>query len=523
MKNNHADILIIGAGAAGAAIAWSLSSSKYKILCFDQGDFTDPNLYSANNSNWEKLKRKKYNLNPNIRNNKSDYPINDKNSPISIANFNGVGGSTILYSGHLLRFHPSDFKTKSLDNVGSDWPIDYKDLEKYYKLNEKMMGVAGINGDPAYPKIDNLLPPVDLGTSGRLIAKTFNKLGWHWWPSYSGIATKKIENRKIGSKSSVDVTYWPRALSNGVKLKTNTRVVKIVTEETGKVSGVIYKNQKNVEKFQSASLVIIACNGIGTPRLLLNSFNKFYPNGLANTSGLVGKNLMLHPLGFVEGRFEKFLASYLGPEGCCLFSHEFYETNKKHKFKRGYTMHLLRGSGPIETAIFAKKFNRLSFGKNFHQDFFKNYGHSIPMAIICEDLPEEHNSIQLDFKRKDISGMPGVKINYTLSENSKKMLSHGISRGREIMKKAGAKEVLSFGPVKHAGWHLMGTVKMGNSKKNSVVNKFGQAHDVKNLLIVDSSIFPSSSGVNPMSTLQAFALSVADKIKKFPNEFFNEK
>ena len=314
MKKKHADVLIIGAGAAGATIAWSLSSSKFKIVCFEQGNFINSNIYSQKNTEWEKLRRKKYNINPNIRKDKSDYPINDLNSPISIANFNGVGGSTILYSAHLPRFHPSDFKTKSLDNVGSNWPINYRDLEPYYNLNDKMMSIAGLSGDPAYPKIKDLLPPVKLEYSGNIIAKAFNELGWHWWPSYCGIATKKVGSRMIGSKSSVDITYWPKAIANGVKLKINARVIKITVDKKGKVNGVIYKDKNNVEKHQSASIIIIACNGIGTPRLLLNSSNKIFPNGLANSSGLIGKNLMLHPLGFVEGKFDKFLASYLGPE-----------------------------------------------------------------------------------------------------------------------------------------------------------------------------------------------------------------
>ena len=116
--------------------------------------------------------------------------------------------------------------------------------------------------------------------------------------------------------------------------------------------------------------------------------------------------------------------------------------------------------------------------------------------------------------------MPGVKIIYKLSENSKKMLSHGLSRGREIMKEAGAKSIITFGPVKHTGWHLMGTTKMGRSSKDSVVNKYGQTHDIKNLVIVDSSIFVTSAGVNPISTLQAIALKITTNIKKFPNLFF---
>tara|TARA_B100000965_G_scaffold406811_1_gene448913 strand:- start:10180 stop:11757 length:1578 start_codon:yes stop_codon:yes gene_type:complete len=520
MKNEVYDILIIGAGAAGAAAAWNLSGNGFKILCVDQGPNINPKNYSFYQSNWEYFKLKKFNINPNIRKLRSDYPINDKNSPISIANFNAVGGSTILYSGHFPRFHKSDFQTKTRDGVGEDWPFEYKDLEPFYNLNDKMMGVAGLKGDPSYPEIKDLLPPVPIEKSGEKIAKAFNKLRWHWWPSYSAIATKKYKNRKKYSRSEVNLTYLPKARENGVKFKSNFRVKKITLDKLGNANGVIYFDSKNIEKFQKASLIIVACSGIGTPRLLLNSANKLFPRGLANSSGLVGKNLMLHPLGFVEGTFNQYLESFKGPEGCCISSQEFYGNVHGVKHKRGYTIQVLRGAGPLETALFLKKLKKIEFGKKFHKQFLKSYGCTIPVAIICEDLPEKHNRVELDHTIKDSNGIPGVKINYRLSENSKRMLSHGISRAKELMKKAGAKSIISFGPVKHTGWHLMGTAKMGKSKKNSVVNEFGQTHDIQNLVIADSSVFVSSGGVNPVSTLQAITLRITNEIKKHPEKYF---
>ena len=199
MKKEKTDILIIGAGASGAASAWNLSKLNLKITCLEQGPFVNKKDYSFNNVNREINKFKKFNINPNERKFDSDYSINNDNSPISIANYNAVGGSTLVYSGHYPRFHPSDFKTKKIDNIGSNWLFNYYDLEKYYNLNDKMVGVSGLKGDPAYPKIDNLLPPVDIGYSGALLAKAFNKLGWHWWPSYSAI--KNSKKFKIGRAS----------------------------------------------------------------------------------------------------------------------------------------------------------------------------------------------------------------------------------------------------------------------------------------------------------------------------------
>ena len=513
-------IIIVGAGASGAAAAWNLSKiTNCKIICLEQGGNDDPKEYDYLSQQWEKNKLFKYHKNPNLRKSISDYPIDNKNSQISISNYNGVGGSSIIYNAHLPRFKESDFETKNLDGVGRNWPLKYNDLEKYFELNEKRMGLAGKKNDPAYPQIKNLLPPVKLGKSGELILKTFKSLKWHCWPSYSGIATKKLKNRKILSKANAINSYLIDALKNGVELKTYCRVKKIKLNQLGNVAGVYFSERGGKVKFLECSLIILACSGAGTPRLLLNSKNKRYSNGLANTSGQVGKNLMLHPLGFAEGRFKNFLASHVGPEGCCVYSHQFYNTNKSNKFKRGYTIQVLRGQGAVETALNEKKFNFINFGKKFHNSFFENYGHTIPMAIICEDLPDKRNFLELDFNKKDSDGMPGIRVNYILSENSKRMLAHGINKCREVLKKAGATRIRSFGPVKDTGWHIMGTARMGYNKKNSVVNPLGQSHDIENLFIVDSSIFVTSAAVNPLNTMTALSLKITDFIKKNINRF----
>ena len=520
MKREKTDILIIGTGASGAASAWNLSKLNLKITCLEQGPLIDKKKYSFNNVNREINKYKDFNIDPNQRKFDSDYSINSNNSPISIANYNAVGGSTLVYSGHYPRFHPSDFNTKKIDNIGSNWLFNYYDLEKYYNLNDKMVGVSGLTGDPAYPKINNLLPPLDIGYSGNLLAKAFNKLDWHWWPSYS--AVKSSKKFKKGIRPTAVEIYLNKAVKNGVIIKPNCRVLKIKMSPKNIATGVIYSNKNKKKIFLEASIILLAANGIGTPRVLFNSSNKKFPNGLGNSSGQLGKNLMLHPLGYVEGNFKRFLATNEGAEGCALYSHEFYETKKKRGFKRGYTIQLLKSPGPLESFHYLKKFKKIKFGKSFFKNLFDYFGCTIPLAIICEDIPDKNNYVQLDHKNKDSSGMPGVKINYKLSKNTKKMLSHGVNQCKKLFKTAGAKEVISFGPVRNTGWHLVGTAKMGTSKKNSVVNKFGQCHDAKNLFIIDSSIFPSSSGVNITSTIQAVSLMISDHIKKNLTKFINK-
>ena len=526
MVEKIVDILIIGAGASGAAAAWSLSKTNYSILCLEQGNRIESSDYPSTKRNWEILKQHEYYVSPNVRKLASDYPINDKDSPIAISNFNAVGGGTILYSGHFPRLHPSDFRVKTLDGIADDWPIDYAQLEPFFSENQKMMGVSGIADDTAYPPIDGLLPPIPLGRMGEAIGRGFNKLGWHWWPSYSAIITRSYQGREKcinlgpcntgcaqGAKSSVDITYWPYAIRNGVELKTKCRVREITVNDSGRATGVVYYDEKGLECCQKARIVIIACNGVGTPRLLLNSCSASFPNGLANRSGLVGKNLMLHPLGYVEGVFDEHLESNLGPQGCCIQSQEFYETDTKRGFARGYTMQILRGPGPIDTAISGVALRQIPWGQGHHQAFAKRFGHTIGMGIIVEDLPELHNCVTLDKNLVDTNGIPAPKITYKLGQNSKKMLSHGLTRGKEVMRAAGSSKNFAFGPVKDAGWHLMGTARMGTDPKSSVVNEWGRSHDVNNLFIIDSSIFVTAGGVNPVSTIQALALYIADRMK----------
>ena len=525
------DVIIIGAGAAGSAVAWRLSNLDLRVVCLEQGDYKSSDEFPSENIAWEEKKYSTHHVSPNVRRLESDYPINDSESVIAVANYNAVGGSTFLYSGHFPRFHPSDFRVHSLDNVALDWPLSYSELEPYFELNDQIMGISGLEGDPAYPPIKNLLPPVPLGKLGERIAEGFNQLGWHWWPAYSAILTQIDDHNfkdrttcrnigpcntgcPIGAKSSVDVAYWPKAIANGVELKTKCRVSRIFLKKDGFAGGVCFFDESNQSQQMEASIVVLACNGIGTPRILLNSSCEQYPNGLANSSDLVGRHLMFHPYGWVEGVFEEDLESHLGPQGCCLLSQEFYETDLKRGFVRGYTMQLLRGAGPLETAISGVNRRLISWGPDFHRSFRRRFGKVANLAIIVEDLPDFENRVTLDDHLCDQHGIPAPKVRYQLGDNSRKMMAHGLRHGKILMKTCGALSTSAFGPVRHTGWHLMGTARMGNDPKDSVVNRFGQSHDIPNLFIADSSVFVTSGGVNPMSTLQAVSLWIADGIRQ---------
>ncbi len=528
-----ADVLIIGAGASGATAAWNLAETKMRIVCLEQGGWTNPSNYPTTGRDWESRAQSDFSINPNRRQQPGDYPVNDDDSPIKIANFNGVGGGTVLYAGHYPRFHPSDFKVKSLDGVADDWPIDYGDLEPFYAENDRITGVSGLAGDPAYPAKQSLMPPLPMGKSGQKLAEGFNQLGWHWWPSDSAIATQPYNGRDQcinlgaciygcaqGAKASTDITYWPEAVRAGVELRTWCRVKEINVGDDGLASGVTYFDEDGVEQFQPAHVVIMACNGVGTPRILLNSVSEQFPDGLANSSGLVGKNLMLHPYASIQGVFEEPLDGYRGPHDS-IWSQEFYETGEERDFIRGFTYETTRGRGLVATALTGVHSGRIPWGAGHHDAYRKLHNRIAGMVAICEDLPEEHNTVTLDPSIKDAHGIPAPKMTYSISDNSQKMLDFAVARATETLRAAGATDVIIESPLASGGWHLMGTARMGKDPQKSVVNEWGRSHDVKNLFIVDGSIFVTSAGVNPTRTIQTLALYITDQIKKRLTHLFD--
>ncbi len=254
MEHKPVDILIIGSGASGAAAAWRLSEAGFDILCLEQGDWLDPQHYPTASADWEFQGATSFNFDPNVRRLDVDYPVNDTESAISPLMFNAVGGSTIHWTAHTPRFHPSDFRVRTLDGVADDWPLTYSDLEKYYDLNDEWMGCSGIAGDPANPpRSPRPMPPLPLGPDGERMARAFDKLGWHWWPSDSYINSRPYQGRgacnncgpnglgcTVKAKGSTDVTYWPAALKNGVELRTRARVYEIATGPDGRATGAHY-------------------------------------------------------------------------------------------------------------------------------------------------------------------------------------------------------------------------------------------------------------------------------------------
>ena len=521
------DVLIIGAGASGAAVAWRLAEAGVRVVCLEQGQWLDPDSLPPYHDDWELHRLTDFNPDPNVRGLPEDYPVEASGSTFTPLMFNAVGGSTLHWSGHFPRYHPSDFRVRSLDGVGDDWPLTYDELEPYYDLNDRMIGVAGLAGDPSQPsRSPRPTAPLAGGSLGATMARGFERLGWHWWVADSAIIAEPYgEGRQpcnycgpcdlgcpIGARSSADVTYWPLAVKLGVELRTGCRVREITVDGQGRARGALYYDADGRLHEQRAPLVIMGCNGVGTPRLLLNSRSRHFPDGLANRSGLVGKNLMFHPFAGVSGIFPEELDSDKGPIGTALFSHEFYETDERRGFVRGYQLQVVRQSGPVREALGGLVMQRLPWGRDHHAEFAARFRHIVNIGVMGEDLPETINEVTLDPEVTDGHGIPAPRVRYRLSDNSRRMLDHGVAKAAEALTAAGATRVLATSPLRPSGWHLLGTCRMGDYPLGAVVDRWGRAHDVPNLFIVDGSIFVTSAAVNPTSTLQALALRTADYI-----------
>ena len=516
-----ADVVVVGAGASGAAFTWSLAQAGINVVCLEQGGWVAEDAFPTSDADAQIHLQTDFHPDPGFRGLPADYPVNETETPIAPLMYNAVGGSLIHWGAHFPRFHPSDFRVKTLEGVAEDWPVTYEELEPYYDENDRMMGVSGLMGDPAYPeKPERPCPPLSIRNSGKLLAKALDKLGWHWWASDTAVSSVSYDGRDpdmggfLRSFASADLNYWPAALKGGARLEIHARVREILVDESGNATGVLYYQDGELKE-QKAKVVVLACNGIGTARLLLNSTSAIFPNGLANSSGLVGKGLMHHPVGSVLGVFDEWLGTEDGgPRGSTMLSQEFYETNPDHDFIRGYELQILSyGNAPLAAALGGLMGQKVAWGEDHHDEFKRRFGHSVGIAIMSEDLPEEHNMVTLDSEMTDSDGIPAPKINYTVSENTAKMLEHGVARATEIMEAAGATKVFSSTLRRNAGWHLLGTARMGEDPETSVVDRWGRTHDVSNLFIIDGSIFTTSACVNPTSTIQALALRTADYLK----------
>jgi choline dehydrogenase-like flavoprotein len=506
-----ADVLVIGAGAGGSVAARHLAEAGFHVVCLEQGGWRSAGEFPGSKLEFELLVEHSWHPDPNVRALPEDYPTASSESDISPVMFNAVGGSTVHFGAQWARMRPHDFRLRTLEGLADDWPLSYEELLPFYERLDAEMNVSGMAGDPAYPSgAGPPLPPLPIGKIGRRAAEGMNRLGWHWWPAAHAIPSRAVGGQEQcarwgtcmfgcpeGAKGSTDLTLWPEAIKAGAKLVTGARVREI-TERAGLATGALYIDREGREQRVEADVVILAANGIGTPRLLLLS-------GLGNSSGLVGKRLMLHPYMSVLGIYEDDLESWLGPWGTPLLSLQFADTDESRGFPRGAQWDVMPIGGPLHALA---RYDDLPFeqrwGVAVHGLVERTLGRAFDWGIGIEDLPSEENTVTLDRELADSDGIPAPKIVYRVDEDARKNLAWQLERAREAHEAAGAVDTVVT-DWSHWGWHLLGTCRMGDDPETSVVDRFCRSHDVPNLYVVDGSVFVTSGPQPPTATIAANA------------------
>ncbi|MCW2546997.1 MAG: oxidoreductase, partial [Mycobacterium sp.] len=403
------------------------------------------------------------------------------------------------------------------DGVAVDWPLSYEELQPFYEEVDRQFGVSGLGGNPAYPEgEDPPLPPLPIGP-GMEVARVHAKRGWHWWPDSNAILSVARDGRRPcvqrgtcghgcdeGAKASTDLTHWPRFLAAGGALITRAEVRRILVDRADRATGIEWLDEHGREHVHEADVVLLAANGIGTPRLLLASADDRHPDGLANSSGLVGRNLMLHPMTLVEGVNAEG-APWHGHNGGLINSIEFYRSDPSRGFVRGARWALTAGGLPLATALGP----RVGWGEQHHRQLREHVGRRVMWVLLAEDLPEESNRVTLS----DVSGPSGVAgaaINYRIGDNTKKLLAWHAEKATESLAEAGMRDLRLTQAA--ANGHFMGTVRMGDDPAVSVCDRWGFTHQIRNLGIIDGSVFPTAGGMNPTSTICALALRSARRL-----------
>ncbi len=523
-KNPACDVLIIGAGATGSLAATVLSQAGLDVVCLEQGSWVEPGDHPHYSSDWTWQRRTNWNSDVNKRHHPDDYPVESNSSQVLM--WNGVGGSTNVYGAIWPRYRPSDFRKGDEHGLQPNWPIAYEDIAPFYEAADRLIGTSGLAGDPAMPPREPCpTGPLPFTRAAERLGEAFDTLGWHWWPAEAGVISENYDGRPgcngcgicngcpRGSMSKFSLSIWPKALAAGTRLRTHARVLKIEKGLDGRASGAVFVDRNTgLTEFQAARIVIVAANGVGTPRLLLHS-------GLANSSDQVGRNLLHHTLVSAEMWVDEPIESHMGYVASVI-GREFAETDVSRGFVNGFQFNCLTSTSAAgEAAAGWVSDTKAPWGHDHHAWFERHFGHGIGIHAIGDDLPSPDNRVTLDPTVCDQDGMPAAKLHYEPGENDRRMMNFMLDRLTDIAQAAGAFEYKltdyrdENGIYRTPAWHMIGTCRMGADAKSSVVNKWNQSWDVPNLFIVDGSVLATGGVVNPTPTISALALRAAAYIR----------
>ena len=516
LSRDEVDFCIVGAGASGGVLGAKLAELGCSVVLLDAGPHWDPMRDFVSD---EAGSRQLFWTDERITGGRDAVELGANNSG------RGVGGSTVHYSMIAMRAHPEDFRRRTLegDVPGAelrDWPITFDDLEPYYDEVERDLRIAGPTFYPwgrrahRYPQREH-----ELNASARVLVYGCTALGIRTAPA--PVATLSAPHGRrppcvyrgfcnygctTNAKSSILVTYIPRAIAAGAEVRPGCMAARITHDEHGRATGVLYFRGDDVQTLhrQRARHVAVCAYSIETPRLLLESASSMFPDGLANSSGLVGRNLMVHSGHQVFARFGERINQHKAPPGLAL-TEEFNRSMPDASFVCGYTIEVV-GPHPVDFA------SRISTARGIWgselRSAMMDYNYWSGIGLVGEVMPQRSNAIRLHTTERDRYGLPVPHIVFEYHDNDRRLITHGVGRMEAIMSAAGGKDIWTAERTAH----LLGTCRMGREQSDSVVNADCRTHDVPNLFICDGSVFPTSTGVNPSLTIEAIAARTADRI-----------
>jgi choline dehydrogenase-like flavoprotein len=505
---DEVDLVIVGAGAGGSVLGQRLARRGWRIVILEAGPFWHPD------EDWvsdEAASHRLYWNQPRIISGEDPVKLGKNNSG------RGVGGSMVHYAGYTPRFHPSDFETLTLDGVGADWPISYAELKPHYEELERELPVAGQNwpwGDPhGYP-----FSPHPVSGAAQVLWHGARRVGIEMRAGPVGIVNGTFGNRphciyrgyclqgcKVNAKASPYVTHLPDALAHDVEVRAHSMAVRVELDEAGRARGVTYfREHERVERFQRAAAVAICGYSIETPRLLLHSTSARFPRGLGNNEDQVGRYVMVQGASQSAGRFPDEQRMYKAPPPE-VSSEQFYETDEARGFARGFSIQTI---SPLPIGWAEHVIAEGHFGRAL-REYMRDYNHWTTIGVLNELLPQADNRVTLA-DEQDEHGMAIAHFAHSRCENDKRNMEYSKNVLKDILRAAGAQDVLTI--QRYA--HLIGGARMGSGPENSVVDFDQRVWDVPNLFIADGSVCPTQGSANPALTIMALSSRLADRLAR---------
>jgi choline dehydrogenase-like flavoprotein len=508
--NDDTVVVIVGSGAGGGTLGTELAHKGVKAVILEAGGRYE--IEDFVNDEWESFGQLAW---KDQRTTSGSWRVhrNFPNLPAWIVK--AVGGSTVHWAGASLRFQEHEFKIR--ETYGSlpganllDWPVTLKEMEPYYAKAEDKMGVTRTNDIPGLPGNNNY-KVLEAGAKkvGYKQVHT-GRMAINSQPRDGRGSCQQIgfcfQGCKSGAKWSTLYAEIPKGEATGnLEVRPNSQVITIEHNAAGNVTGVVYADKDGKMQRQRARVVAVAGNSIESPRLLLNSASSLFPDGLANSSGQVGRNYMRHTTGSVYGIFEKPVHMYRGTTMAGIVRDEARHDTARG-FVGGYELETLSLGLPFMAAFLDPG----AWGRQF-TSALDSYDHMAGMWIVGEDMPSEDNCITLHPTAKDRFSMPVANVNFNDHPNDIAMRSHAYRQGQAIYDAVGA--VRTFPTPPYPSTHNLGTNRMSAKPADGVVNKYGQTHDIKNLFVSDGSQFTSGAAENPTLTIVSLAIRQAEHIE----------